>query len=753
MKRLLLNTLFAAALILALAGCNRSPEVRRYQYLSKGKAFLQKHDYTRAVLEFKNAAQVAPPSGEAFYQLGVAYLGQQDLRSALAAFRRSVEIDPKHAGAQLRYSQLLTLTDDKEAIQDAKKRLKGLVKGSGNTEVLNTIAFTDLKLGDAESAIQVLEQLLMESPGELPASLLLAQTKLSLKDVAGAEAVLKKACGDSPKSADARRYLAEFYISQHRMPEADAQLQDALRLDAKNGPALMDWARLQVTVGKKDEAEQGFKRLAGMAGYESMYAIFLFDAGRKDEAVREFEKLAKATPEDRVARTRLVVAYRGVGREDEAKRVLENALKKNPKDIDALIQRGEMFLGENKLPEAEIDLNRVLKMSPTSAEIHYLMAKLHQVRGNVLTYRQELFSALQYNAALLPVRLELAQALTQANDAHSALNLLNEAPEAQRNTLPLQAQRNWVLWALGDMAELRKSLDQALAQFQSVDLLIQDGLWRLKANDPVAARKALEDALKIDPSDLRALQGLRQTYLAQKNSAGALQKVKEYAARQPKSALVQDYLGLLLMVNGDRAEARIAFKNAKEANPQLVSSELSLVQIDAAEGKADDARRRLEAILKSNGSNRTAKRWLGNLEEMRGNHDAAINHFRQVVSDDPNDAQAANNLAFLLLEYRNDADSALKLAEKAVSIEPTTPEFCDTLGWVLYRKGIYNSAVQYLEQASSHPENVVWKYHLAMAYAKAGNIPRGRTVLKDALKVNANVPEAKSAMQLLGTAP
>jgi Tfp pilus assembly protein PilF len=92
---------------------------------------------------------------------------------------------------------------------------------------------------------------------------------------------------------------------------------------------------------------------------------------------------------------------------------------------------------------------------------------------------------------------------------------------------------------------------------------------------------------------------------------------------------------------------------------------------------------------------------------------------------------------------------ALKFAEKAVALNPTTPEFCDTLGWVLYRKGVYNTAIQYLEQAGAHPENVVWKYHLAMAYAKAGNTQRGRAVLNAALKVDANVPEAKIATQLL----
>ena len=44
------------------------------------------------------------------------------------------------------------------------------------------------------------------------------------------------------------------------------------------------------------------------------------------------------------------------------------------------------------------------------------------------------------------------------------------------------------------------------------------------------------------------------------------------------------------------------------------------------------------------------------------------------------------------------------------------------------------------------------KYHLAMAYTKAGDPQRGRAVLNAALKVNSNVPEAKAAKELLGQA-
>jgi hypothetical protein len=45
----------------------------------------------------------------------------------------------------------------------------------------------------------------------------------------------------------------------------------------------------------------------------------------------------------------------------------------------------------------------------------------------------------------------------------------------------------------------------------------------------------------------------------------------------------------------------------------------------------------------------------------------------------------------------------------------------------------------------------VVKYHLAMAYAKAGDISRGRSTLLAALAINPNLPEAKLARQVVDT--
>jgi tetratricopeptide (TPR) repeat protein len=251
---------------------------------------------------------------------------------------------------------------------------------------------------------------------------------------------------------------------------------------------------------------------------------------------------------------------------------------------------------------------------------------------------------------------------------------------------------------------------------------------------------------------MRALAGLKHAYLMQRQPGMAVQKVKEYASQQPKSASVQQFLGYMLWAVGDRAAARAAFQTAKAADPQSRHSDLALVQLDAMDSKWDDAAGRLKTLVASQPADATAHLWLGNVEMVRKNPAAALEHFRRAVEAAPGHAQSLNNFAYLLSEHANKPDEALKHAEKALELDPDHPVYAGTLGWILYRKGLYPSAVKYLERAASAAKDPVIKYHLAMAYAKNGARQQGQAVFADALKRNPDLPEATIAREVLASA-
>jgi tetratricopeptide (TPR) repeat protein len=749
-RRALTCILTAAAI--AASGCSTSSEAKSARYLDAGKKLLQKNDPTRAILQFRNAVAATPKNAEAFYQLSLAYLGVGDIRLGIGSLRKALELNPKHAAAQLRMAQLMTVASDLDYVKDARQRLENMLLDTpDDPDALHALAFAELKLGEPEDAMQHLGRAMELAPHDIMIPALMAQAKLQQGDIKGAEEILQKASANSPKSAEAALILGRFYSTQTRWAEAETEFHRALSLDPNSPSAFLGLAMLQIRTGRKQEAEQNFKRLSGLPNKNTkpVYAMFLFGEGRRDEAIREFERLAKQDPEDRLARVRLIAAYVAVKRTSEAESILDAALKKNPRDSDALLQRGEMLVDAAKLDRAEVDLSQVLGLQPDSAEVHYAIAKLRQARGESRIFRQEIAKALQLNPTLVAVRIEAAQDLLGSRDGKAALALLNEAPDAQKELVPVLVQRNWALWILGDMVEMRKGIDHGLSRARTTDLLLQDGLWDLRAGKFQAARAALEEALKIDPGDMRALSALNESYVAQKQSGVALQKVKEYAARQPNSAPVQEFLGVLLMASGDRRESRAAFERARTADPKFVQADLSLIQTDVLDGRFDDAKRRLDGVLAANPSNETARFWLSNVEITKGDRKAAFEHLRQVVNAEPNNAPALNNYAYLMSEFGNQPVEALKYAQKAKELVPGEPVYGDTLGWILYRKGLYSLAVPELERAVAHGANPVWKYHLAMAYAKSGDLDRGRATFERAFQASPNVPEAKMAQEIV----
>lgn len=745
----------AGVAILILSACTQSPQAKEAKYLEKGKKEFEKKNYAVAVLHFKNAAAAQPRDAEPYYQLGLTHLAANDINTAAPYFRKATDLNPKHTGAQLKLAELMTTSRNKEVLEDAQKRVLGVLAAlPDDVDALNVLSVTELLLGKPESAEAHLEQALRKSPTHLRSSVALAQVRLARKDVAGAEQVLIQAAAQAPKSPEPRVYLGGFYLAQGKTAEAEQQFRQALVIDPKHGAALINLGAMQEKAGQTDQAEQTYRQVAALPEkqYKPIHARFLYKSGKRDQAVAEFEKLAAADPADRNLRSELVNAYLAMNRVGDAEKVLTAALKKNGLDVDALLQRSRIYLGSGKYDEAKADLIRVLHFRSGSAEAHYLLAKVGQAKEDTASQKQELGEALRADPKYLAARIDLAQLLLANRDAQSTLHLLDETPPDQKGTVAIVTKRNWALLGLDQKAEARKGIDLVLATVKAPEALLQDGFLKLEEKDYAGARASAEAALSQNPEEVRALDLLVRTYAAQKQLPIGVQKAKEHALRQPTSAAVQQFLGQLLSSTGDLAGARKAFEAAHAAKPALLSPELALAEMDSNEGRRDEARKRLSGVLSSRPNNIPAHLFLAQLETKDGKATAAIEQYRKVLALDDKNALALNGLAYQLAQS-GQPDEAIKYAQKAKEVAPDNSAVDDTLGWTYFQKGMYTLAVAHLEGAVAKDGTALRKYHLAMAYLKAGDPKRGRQTFEAALKMDPKLPEAQVARQLFGTTP
>lgn len=744
--------LAAVILLFSLIACSRSPEEKQARYLASGRSFVAQKDYARAILEFKNAIEAKPNAPEAYYEIGLAYLATGDWQQAAVNLKRATDLNPGHAGAQIKISQLMAASGDQALLEEARKRLEGVFQTSpDDVEAMTALAITEWKLAKPEEAEKYLRRAFEKAPQNLGSSVALARLKAEQKQFEEAEKILKQAVGEPP-SAGILVALGEFYYQRNRPSEAAEQFERALRADPKHAPALLDLAAMAVRAGDTAKAEQIYKRISELPDkqYRPMHAVYLFQSGKRDLAIAELRGLYQKAPEDRTVRDHLLAALIWSDRTPEAERLLSEAVKKNPGDVDALLQRAGLYLTLRRYGEAETDLSKALPARPDSAETHYLFSKIREARGQILTQRQELDEALRLKPELLPARLELAALLIRTNRAKIALDVLDRTPEEQKKLAPVAIQRGWALLAMRKTDELEQALKGDLGHLDTPEVHVLSAALRLAQNRMAEARRLAQQALAKNPEDLRALEILARGYAEEKNLPEAVRQVAVYAGQRPKSAPLQQFLGSLLLASGDRAKARAAFSRSRAVDPAFLPARLGLVQIDIAEGKWNEAKTSLVQIVSEYGDNLVARLWLGDLEEKAGNAAAAIEQYQRVVARDQDNIMALNNLAFLLADSAGKPDEALKYAEKAVELAPSNPAVVNTLGWVLYQKGLYELAVKRLSEAVKLEGTARRNLHLGMAYLKHGDRNNARAALDTALKLSPpGAPEARQAKELM----
>ena len=141
---------------------------------------------------------------------------------------------------------------------------------------------------------------------------------------------------------------------------------------------------------------------------------------------------------------------------------------------------------------------------------------------------------------------------------------------------------------------------------------------------------------------------------------------------------------------------------------------------------------------------------LGTIYDMQKRFDLSEKHYRKALNINSDFTPAANNLAFLLAEQRKNLDEALNLAQKAKEKLNDDPSVMDTLGWIYYKKGLYDSAMsEFKDSLEKIPENASVHYHLGLTYYKKGEKELAKTELEKALSLDDKFNGAEEARKIL----
>ena len=307
--------------------------------------------------------------------------------------------------------------------------------------------------------------------------------------------------------------------------------------------------------------------------------------------------------------------------------------------------------------------------------------------------------------------------------------------------------------------------------------------------DYYAASQQIQEAiplylkvLELQPDDVNAREKLATGFVLTHQREKAIQMLEEVIRKQP--AKYQPYELLAQMFDdGARAleranqpeQAKVLFAkaasnyeqslllNPARANTYLRLAELLIIPLRDSERAArilTEARQRFPGVPEFSYflaiAQREAKRpqqAIGTFEEAlneaqlsndevlnarfyfdygvaadhAGLYDKAADLFRKSISLDPgNSAEAYNYVAYMWAEHNMHLDEAEQMVGEALQFDPNNGAYLDTLGWIHYRKGKFDEAVNVLlraEQNLTKPDPTVFE-HIGDAYAKLNRIPQ-----------------------------
>ena len=114
----------------------------------------------------------------------------------------------------------------------------------------------------------------------------------------------------------------------------------------------------------------------------------------------------------------------------------------------------------------------------------------------------------------------------------------------------------------------------------------------------------------------------------------------------------------------------------------------------------------------------------------------AEEEYRKVIQAEPDNVIARNNLAILLANKGSDFAEASSMAERARVKQPIDPQVLDTVGWILFKKGDSDRAIQAFSQSVAlNPYSSAAQYHYAVAIDSRGYKNRALELLKSVLKI------------------
>jgi len=604
-------------------------------------------------------------------------------------------------------------------------------------------------MNNAKKHLRILRE---QGPNSFESRYLAASIAMGENDFETAQKELEKIVEKEPNRAQTYVDLGDVFIRKRDMKGAESHYRKALEIDPKLAQARISIAKLHLTRGDRKRAED--ELLAATKDdpeNESLLHVlggFYQRTKHFDEVEKIYLDFLKKKPDSIAAKKRLAEVY--IFKKDfrSVRYYVDAILKTEATDADGLFFRGRLALEEGNPKQAVSDLIASVRNRLRFAPGFYLLG-LAQMRNNQIEdAKKSLTWAADLSPNWFPPRITLAK-------IHAAQGNLTFAQELSDKVLQRDSENFEALLISGTARLKNNEFDKALALFRRAQKQSPDDtspriniaavyMFQKKYSE---AMKEFEAALDLDPNRLEALNSITQIYAMQGSFQLAFERAERHLMKTKNQGAVYELMGRHKLAAKDYVTGIQLLEKAVEHKPDLLSAYYAIGSAYAAQGNFDVAIDQYQKVSAKQPKMLAPLMMTAILYELKKDHRKANEYYQKILDVNKNFTPAANNLAWNYAQYGGNLDVALTLAQKAREFNPNDPGIADTLGWIYYKKGIYQTALGLLKESNEKygGQNPTVLYHLSVAYEKNNEKARAQEMVKKALAINERFPEAEDA--------
>jgi tetratricopeptide (TPR) repeat protein len=505
--------------------------------------------------------------------------------------------------------------------------------------------------------------------------------------------------------------LVKQYARLSELDKAEHELKVLLERHPNYAPAQLLMGKILFEAHKASPAIIHLRRAIQLNPTDAdaylVLAQLQLDLEAPDEAVRTIEAYAAASPGETVGYKRLGLALADRADAERAEKLLSRAAAIDPGDAETWLALAQIFESAGRSPKAEQAYDRALEADPDNREALLAAAKLAVHRGLV----------------------------ARARAYFDRLMVVSEDPE-------FAVKVAFSYLATGQVPAAAEVLDSARAAgLREPRLSFYAGLVHQKLLRFAKAAAAYGEI----PADSELFQEARVHRASCLSLAGqhtrALELFKKALESKPDYVLIYPAYARALERSGARREAHALLSKAIRDRPSPELFE-ALAETYQREGRLAEGISLLSEALAKSPKDETLLYTLGALYERKGDLDKSIAQMRQLLEINPDHAAALNFIGYSLADRGRDLEEAEKFLVRALELKPDSAAFLDSLGWLYFRKGDYQRALDTLERANAlEPNEPVIAEHLGDVYRRMAKQAKAAEAYRRALNALVATPE------------